>query len=123
MTMRKNTSHTIVLLALFLVGAAAAQAQTTPNARAIWGAPTYGTPVEHYVLELSTDEGAWQEVGTTAGLQYDLTLAEGHSYRIRVAGVDADGHQGPYGLPSESYTPSVTETAPGKPGQPYLAGL
>lgn len=121
--MRKSLIICSLLVLMSMLPALEAAAQTEPNAQATWGPPTYGTPVVHYVLQLSTDEGAWEQVATTAGTSYDLTLTEGHSYRIRVAGVDAEGRQGPFCAPSPEYSPGSGSTAPGQPGQPYLASL
>ena len=120
--MKKNLATSSLLILLLALAGGQAMAQTEANAVANWGPPTYGTPVDHYILELSTDEGDWVQVASTSSTQQDLTLAEGHTYRIRVAGVDAAGHQGPYGLPSSSYAPEDLTSGPGKPGTPYLTG-
>jgi hypothetical protein len=116
---------TMIIKALLVVGismlAGAALAQTTTSTTAGWYAPTTGTPVEHYVVQHSVNEGSWQTVGTTTDTEFVLELTNGDSHRVRVAGVDADGRQGPFSLPSNSYNPEDPDPGPpGQPGQPIL---
>ena len=109
----------LIAVAGVLVGAAAASAQTVVEAIAEWGAPTVGTPVVDYVVQLSADGGDWQTVANTPDTVYDVDLDAGHSYRIRVAGIDAEGRQGPFSLPSEPYVAGELDPGPpGVPGQP-----
>lgn len=112
----------ICLLCLFLLTlAGAAGAQTEVEATAGWSPPTYGTPVVHYVVQHSVNEGAWATVGTTTETQYTLTISFSDDHRVRVAGVDAEGRQGPFSLPSNTYNPSDgAVTGPAQPGQPTL---
>lgn len=111
----------IILIALsVIVGAGTAWAQTEVEATAAWDPPTYGTPVVHYVLQHSVNDGAWTTVGTTPDTEYTLTISFDDVHRVRVAGVDAEGRQGPYSLPSAGYNPSIGSEGPAQPGQPVL---
>lgn len=109
----------LVAAAGVLFGAAAASAQTTVEATAEWGAPTTGTPVVDYVVQLSADGGTWETIANTPDTIYGVDLETGHSYRVRVAGIDAEGRQGPWSLPSEPYIAGdIDPGPPGAPGQP-----
>jgi len=68
-----------------------------------WSPPTYGTPVVTYITQLSVDGGEWAFSGTTTDTTIAFTLLENVSYRMRVAGIDADGHQGPFSAPSDPF--------------------
>jgi hypothetical protein len=119
--MMKNTKLVTaagLALAVLVVGALPAQAQTTVQVTASWTAPSTGSPVHHYVVQLSTNGGAYQAAGTTTTLSITLTLTVGSTYTVRVAGVDALSRQGTYSLPSEAYTPDIG--APGQPGKPIV---
>jgi hypothetical protein len=119
--MIKNPRIAIVAglaLAVLAVGTLPAQAQTTVQVSASWTAPSTGSPVHHYVVQLSTNGGAYQPAGTTTTTSISLTLAVGSTYTVRVAGVDAQDRQGAYSLPSEPYTPDVGP--PGQPGKPLI---
>jgi glyoxylate utilization-related uncharacterized protein len=107
-----------LVLAALVVGTLPAQAQTTVQVTASWTAPTTGSPVHHYVVELSTGGGAYQAAGTTTTLSISLTLTVGTTYTVRVAGVDSQSRQGAYSLPSEPYTPTLGP--PGQPGKPLV---
>jgi hypothetical protein len=104
-------------LAVLVVGALPAQAQTV-QVTASWTAPTTGSPVHHYVVQLSTNGGAYQSAGTSTTTSISLTLAIGSTYTVRVAGVDAQSRQGVYSLPSDAYTPDLGP--PGQPGKPVV---
>ncbi len=109
----------LLLLALpVLVFAIAptALAQTTEAVNYSWTAPTTGSAVHHYVVEHSINGGAWVQVATVTINGYTLAATYGEAHRIRVAGVDAQGRQGPFSVASEPYTPDLG--APGQPGQP-----
>ncbi len=120
--MKRQNSIKTVLLALFcltILAAGQAMAQTTMEANYQWAAPSTGSTVAHYVVQLSSDGGAtWTTLGTTDTNTYAVNLTVGVSHQIRVAGVDAEGRQGVFSDPSEPYTPDPG--APGKPGKPIL---
>ena len=119
-----NQAKKTLLVSLAFVGLSLAvgpaMAQTVASATAIWNPPTYGTPVDHYVLQRSIDDGPWLDVGTTSATEYDLEVEIGSTHRVRIAAVDAEGRQGEFSVPSNSYNPSGTSEAPGKPGRPEL---
>ena len=104
-------------LAVLVAGALPAQAQTV-QVTASWTAPSTGSPVHHYVVQLSTNGGAYQPAGTSTTTSISLTLAVGSTYTVRVAGVDAQDRQGAYSLPSDPYTPDLGP--PGQPGKPIV---
>ncbi len=119
MTKTHRTLTILGILALLgAVGAAPAAAQTTVQVTASWTAPTEGSPVEHYVLQLSTDGGPFVTVGSVTGTEYVLELEVGSTYIARVAGVDAQDRQGPWSEESEPYTPDIGP--PGAPGKPLV---
>lgn len=108
-------------LALFAIGATAARAQAEVEATAVWGAPTTGTPVDYYVLQHSVNGSAWTTVAAPVDATYAFQVTTGDSHQVRVAGVDAEGRQGPYSLPSDPFIPGSTEPGPpGEPGKPVL---
>lgn len=107
-----------VLAALSFLAAPPAAAQTSVEVSATWEPPTEGSPVVHYVFQLSVDGGAFTTVGTVEGTTYELELEIGHTYVARVAGVDAQDRQGPWSLPSEPYSPDTGP--PGQPGKPMI---
>jgi len=114
----RTTAVLGVLATLGLFGALPAAAQTTVEVTASWTAPTEGSPVQHYILQLSTDGGPYTTVGTVTGTSYVLNLAIDHTYTARVAGVDAQSRQGPWSLPSDPYSPDLGP--PGQPGKPII---
>ncbi len=118
MTMRNRTFTALgALLALSLLGALPAAAQTV-QVEASWTAPTEGSPVDHHILQISTDGGPFTTVGSVTGLSYTLTLDVGSTYVARVAGVDAQDRQGPWSEESDPYTPDIGP--PGQPGKPMV---
>ena len=63
--------------------------------RAAWSATDAGTGIDHHVLEVSRDGGAYVARGTAlAAPSATLTLASGHHYRVRVRAVDRAGNSG-----------------------------
>jgi len=101
------------VLALFFAGCSDAPSQEPVQATAGWSPPTYGTPVVHYLLQHQEEGGIWQTVSDTPDTFYTLTITYFDAHRVRVCGVDAQGRQGPYSLPSDWHTP-----ADHRPGQP-----
>ena len=108
------TSATIAMILL----ASTAMAQTEVEATCEWAAPTTGSPVLLYVIEHSVIDGAWTQIATTSATTYTFMVSVGDSHRVRVAGVDADGDQGPFSLPSDPYIPDLGP--PGQPGKPII---
>lgn len=117
--MKRTPTFLIIIGALSLMliqGAALAQTEVQVNYS--WTAPTSGSPVDHYVIEHSVNEGTWSQIATSASNSYTLTASVGDSHMIRVAGVDADSRQGSFSLASDAYSPDVGP--PGQPGKPVL---
>ena len=107
--MSKRVAIAVILLAMLPQYALAAEITYR------WTEPTEGTPVVHYTIQVELAGGEWipipaQPTEPTITINQDANVA----YRLRVAGVDAAGHQGPWSTPSVSYTYG----APGACGQP-----
>lgn len=85
---------------------------------ASWSPPTEGSPVEHYILQISRDGGPFETVATTPDTTYQVELEHESTYIARVAGVDAQQRQGPWSEPSEPYSPFEHDLS-GQPGQPW----
>jgi hypothetical protein len=105
-------------LLMTLSGALPAAAQSTVQVTASWTPPSTGSPVEHYVVQVSTNGGPYASAGTTTTTSISLTFTVGNTYTVRVAGVDAQDRQGPYSAPSDPYTPDIGP--PGAPGKPVI---
>ena len=112
-----NSSVVLTIMATLLI-AAAAPAQTTTDVQYQWTAPVTGTPLEHYVVQHSVNGETWMNLGNVSNNQYTLEATFGDEHRLRVAGVDDQGRQGPWSNPSDPYTPDAG--APGQPGKPIL---
>ncbi len=95
-----------------------AQAQTEVPVNYTWTAPTTGSPVVHYVVQQSINDGAWAQIATSDNNTFTLSATVDDSHRIRVAGVDAEDRQGPFSLPSDAFVPGLAP--PGQPGKPIL---
>jgi len=108
---------TFLILGVGVLGVQTAAAQTV-DATATWTAPTEGSPVDHYVVQISQDGGPYQNAGSTQTTTITLQLQVGSSYTVRVAGVDAQDRQGPWSLSSDPYTPELGP--PGQPGKPIV---
>ena len=118
MTKRKRTIAVLgAVLALSVLGALPAAAQTV-QVSASWTPPTEGSPVDHYVLQISTDGGPFTTVASVSATSYTLSLEVGSSYVARVAGVDAQDRQGPWSVDSDPYSPDLGP--PGQPGKPII---
>ncbi len=80
----------VVLLLCFT----AVSADETRTVQFSWTAPTTGSLVQHYVVQLQLDGGLWNTVGTTADTTYAVPCVLGRVNCVRVAGVDSVGRQG-----------------------------
>lgn len=102
-----------------LLGATSPLAEGSPTVTYAWQPPTVGTPVAHYVLELAQVRGEETVSRTVVDSilvnSYAVTVEQGLEYHIRVAGVDADGNQGPWSLWSDLQAPPE-EFPDGSPG-------
>lgn len=118
--MSKNTRIALTAgfaLALVAMASVSAQAQNV-QVTASWTAPSTGSPVHHYVVQVSANGGAYLPAGTSTTTSLVLTLPIGATYTVRVAGIDAQDRQGPYSSPSDPYTPDLGP--PGQPGKPIV---
>ena len=112
---------TILLIALSASAAIEIKSKVDDDgnvqARAGWSPPTYGTPVDHYVLQHSINDGPWYYYASAIeDTTLRITISYADTHRVRVAGVDAENRQGPFSLPSETYCPA--DSFPQQPGQP-----
>ncbi len=116
--MKKLSLFIIALIAT--MGITVAQAQTVSSVKYSWSAPTAGSPVVEYSVEVRIDGGEWVSHGVTLIPEYIFSNEFEYfkSYEIRVAGVDIVGRQGPFSLASEPYMPDLGP--PGTPGTPFL---
>lgn len=107
----------IVLVALAGVGTALIQGnkelvtEEAPDIEFEWAAPTMGSPVHHYVAEVRVNEMDIQYFDNIAGEELLVPSKFGDQYRIRVAGVDSEGYQGPWSDWSQPYFRDIS--APG----------
>lgn len=86
------------------------------RARGAWSPPTYGTPVDHYVLQHSINGASWYSYATTEDTSVVMSINFYDDHRIRVAGIDSLDRQGPFSLPSNTYCPA--DSFPQQPDQP-----
>ena len=114
----RQTAAIGVLAALSLIFVVPAAAQTTVQVTATWNPPTTGSPVQHYILQLSTNGGPFTTVASVAGNSFALDLVVGVTYTARVAGVDSQDRQGSWSETSDPYTPDLGP--PGQPGKPLV---
>ncbi len=98
---------------------------TLRQARASWTAPGTGDPVDHYLLQMSTDGGATFDVLTddVPGTEttYIFPVECFSTIVLRVAGVSASGQQGSFSDLSDSWYADCDALPPGEPGQPKAA--
>lgn len=107
----------LVTLTALMILAFCATAQAQEVVTYTWSAPTTGSPVDRYVVQHSEDQGSWVTVEDSQSTNtYLLTASYDAEHRIRVAGIDDQGRQGPWSVASEPYTPTLG--SPGQPGQP-----
>ncbi len=100
----------ILLLILVLTAGVFSVAGAVKDAQPVhyvWTAPTEGSPVVFYRVQLSRNDGEFAVIDSAPTTSYTLAVEWGDKYVIRVAGVDAADRQGPYSIPSEPYTPEI----------------
>jgi hypothetical protein len=103
----------LIFALLLLPAAVGAQEQV----RYEWTAPTTGSAVDHYVVEVY-DGAAWGGEATTTETSAVVEMENG--WTVRVAGVDSYGRQGPWSEPSD---PFADDGAPGAPGKPSMVTI
>jgi len=118
MNRKKNSPMIRILLLVAVLGAGTAvtaliqksgdsKNQDAPPKEYNWDAPIGGTPVVYYVVELETnglDVERLEDVTTETVM---VPMKYGNKYRVRVAGVDAQGVQGPFSDWSRFLTPEI----------------
>lgn len=109
---------TLAIFSCLALWAGLVMAETTVEYT--WTAPTTGSPVVNYIIEMSTNGGPYVATAMSGSETYTLVAQDGSRYRIRVAGIDALDRQGPHSLPSDEY---MDEGAPGEPGQPTIVQI
>jgi len=72
-----------------------------------WTAPTEGTPVAHYTVQVLINDVDILTIEPVFSETVSIEMEYGNKYRVRVAGVDAAGVKGPYSLWSLPYTPEL----------------
>lgn len=106
----------VVVLLVALSSSAHAQTPTLMFTYT-WTAPTTGSPVHHYEVQTSSDNGAnWTTVAAPTTNSTTLSLAVLVTHVVRVRGVDASGRAGIYSPISDPNFPDPgAPSAPGKP--------
>lgn len=108
-----NILFLVIVLGLFLAspsGRAGNGYDPSTEARCSWDAPTYGTPVDHYILQVADvtfDEPATETYDNILDEYFDVPVEFFHTYKARVAGVDSLGRQGPWSLWTPLYNPDA----------------
>jgi len=103
----------VVLLLAVGIGTALVQenktfsTQSAPDVEFTWTAPTTGTAVHHYTVEVLINERDTQVFDSVPSESLMLPVIYGNKYRLRVAAVDAAGVQGIMSLWSQPYTPEL----------------
>lgn len=116
-----------LLVAIFLLVPSILFAQD-PELTITWTAPTHGTAVSYYILQISSsDDGEtysayadWQVIVNTPPLEeYTFTGTPLTFYLARVRAVDAEGNMGPWDTLETPWATSANDpTLPGIPGKP-----
>ena len=110
-----NFLYLTIILGFFLVSPSGKAQEDDDDlgkmARCSWDAPTYGTPVHHYILQVVTLGSADIETTTVNNIMneyHDVYVEFGLTYKARVAGVDDQNRQGPWSLWTPIYGPRET---------------
>ncbi len=72
-----------------------------------WTAPTEGTAVAYYMVQVMVNDVDTMTLDPVFSEEVSVGMQYGNKYRVRVAGVDAAGHRGPYSSWSIPYTPEL----------------
>lgn len=95
-----------------------AMAQLDYAATMTWTAPTSGSAVDHYVVEIYADDVLASTIPSVLENTYQITgLNFDVVYKVRVAGVDAFDRMGPWSLFSNDL---IDAGPPGVTGVPVL---
>lgn len=111
-------SMLLLAAALLLLPLVVEGQTTTISFTYTWTAPATGSPVHHYEVQSSADNGTlWSDRGTTPTNSVTLNLAVGQTHVVRVRAVDGQGRSGPWSVQSDPNTPDAGPPgACGKPG-------
>lgn len=103
----------VIVAALLVPLTISAQTSTMPTVYT-WTAPTTGSAVHHYEVQISASTPIlWVSpaTATTTSTSATIPLQVGGAWIVRVRGVDAQGRVGLWSDASEAHTPD-----PGPPG-------
>jgi len=95
----------VIFIVLFGALPALAELETIPATEYTWTAPKGGTPVEYYLVQVRVNNNELREYNFIPTESIFLQLEYGVKYEVRVAGVDAEGHQGGFSPWSQAYSP------------------
>ena len=108
-----KTLITLAILLVFMTQPSYATNQQTYH----WEPPTEGTPVHHYLVQVSVDRGEFVTLTVHPDTaEVTLTFEDNREYLVRVKAVDADG------IESEFWSPAsdpFTFRRPGGCGKPW----
>ena len=93
---------TLVLISLLAIGPSLAQADVEIDYK--WDAPTTGSPVDHYIIEIEIDGVVTEVVTDNSTPAYTHSYTPDTTIRLRVKGVDALGYDGPFSVWSEYFS-------------------
>lgn len=113
----KRIVQAILVLAL-LVPLTVSSQTTTMQTTYTWTAPTTGSAVHHYEVQVSAATPVlWvSQITMPTTTTATVTLPVGSAWIVRVRGIDAQGRAGVWSDPSLEYTPDAG--APGACGRP-----
>ena len=80
---------------------------SAPDADYSWTAPEYGTPVDHYVVQILVNDLDMTTLDPIPSAFVRVQVVYGNKYMVRVAAVDAAGIQGGFSPWSIPYTPEL----------------
>ncbi len=86
----------LVVLSFLVFGVTAGEDSDPVEVRCTWCPPSYGAPVEHYVLEVHSEDIVSDVFDDLADTFKVLYLKFGIEYKARIAAVDSLGRQGPW---------------------------
>ena len=102
----------IVLTSLFVIfgslgsdNSAMGENRSAPELQYRWEASPDGTPPVYYIVQLSVDGGEITHLPNVVAPVTQVPAVYGSEYKIRVAGVDEFGVQGPFSDWSIPYRP------------------
>lgn len=99
-------------LGLFLILSFAVSAPAAPvTVTYTWTAPTTGSPVISYDVEITNNGTTWTSYAVATTTSVSVTVQELQMVQIRVRGKDALGRPGPWSVASDPWT-----NDPGPPG-------